>query len=201
MNWEARSIAQTAISTGKRAMVRTVELAKLTGIAVIKWVRKLPTAGANFGRFLWWILLAGIISKRLRLVLALSLFILWMAYLSYAALYKSRSPIVSHAQTAAATVAVVAEVEPGEEGKPSPKVKVIDLLTPDGPPPGSLLLIENLPTARGFEGKGEYLLLLSNSLYIIPPQRSPGNPMSGYEPPTIYRWNDEVRKQYESLHR
>jgi hypothetical protein len=158
--------------------------------------------------------LAGTISKRLRLVVAFALFIGWMCYLGYAALTKSHSPIVSHAQAAAAEVAVVAEVEVSADGKPDMKTKVVEALSPDAPPPGTELYVVNLPEVRGFEGPGQYLLLLLPDNFfrpkngnVLPPflvvgqLRSPGNDLSGVGKPAIYRWNEDVRKQYEKLHR
>jgi hypothetical protein len=214
MSSRARTIALATISIARRCTTGTGQLARQALIAVIKWLRKLPTAGATFGRLLWWGILVGIISKRVRLFAALVLFIGWMSYLGYAALTKSRSPIVSHAQAAAAEVAVVAEVETSEEGKPSIKAKVVELLSKEGPPPGTVLFILNLSDVRGFDGPGQYLLLLTpdaifrpNNGNDVPPYsvvgqlRSPGNDITGYGKPAIYRWNDDVRKQYEKLHR
>lgn len=186
------------------ATTRTSHLARTTAIAVLKWLRTLPTAGANFGRFLWWTILAGIISKRMRLFVALSLFIGWLSYLGYAALTKSHSPIVSHAQAAAADIAVVAEVEKGEDGKPSMSAKVVKNLSPNGPRPDTVLFVANLPDVRGFEGPGQYLLLLFPDLppyYVVGQLRSPGNDLTGVGKPAIYHWNEEVRMQYEKMHR
>jgi len=180
------------------------KLARSTEIAVLKYLRKLLTAGANFGRLPWWLILAGIISKRMRLFVALSLFIAWMGYLGYAALTKSHSPIVSHAQAAAAEVAVVADVEADQDGKPAMKVKVVETLLTGGPQAGTSLFVVNLPDARGFEGPGQYLLLLIPDLpqyYVVGQIRSPGNDLANVGKPAIYRWNDDVRKQYEKLHR
>jgi hypothetical protein len=199
-----RSMTLSALSTANRGVVRAGQLARLGIITVIKWFRKLPTAGATFGRFLWWLILAGIISKRMRLFVALALFIAWMGFLGFAALTKSRSPIVSHAQAAAAEVAVVADVEANSEGKPAMKVKVVESLTQGGPEPGTDLFVVNLPEVRGFEGSGQYLLLLSPDLpqyYVVGQLRSPGNDLSGIGKPAIYRWSEDVRKQYEKLHR
>jgi hypothetical protein len=132
------------------------------------------------------------------------MFLAWMGYLGYAALTKSHSPIVSHSQAAAAEVAVVADVEADPDGKPSMKVKVIETLLPGGPPAGTALFVVNLPDARGFEGPGQYLLLLTPDLpqyYVVGQLRSPGTDPSNSGKPAIYRWNDDVRKQYEKLHR
>jgi hypothetical protein len=44
------------------------------------------------------------------LIVAAVLFVGWLSWLGYAALTKSRAPVVSHAQAATAPVAVVAEL-------------------------------------------------------------------------------------------
>jgi hypothetical protein len=183
-------------------------------MAVKKWMKELPTAGATFGRLLWRKIVVGINSKRLRLIVALALFISWMAYLGYAALTKSHTPIVSRAQAAGTEVAVVAEVETDKDGKPSMKAKVVETLTPGEPKPGTVLFVVNLPEVRGFDGPGQYLLLLSPETFFqpnngneLPPfsvvgqLRSPGNELAGVGKPAIYRWTDDIRKQYEKLHR
>ncbi len=226
MSSRARQIALAAITITKRSVVavgqtsrRSVVVvgrqAKLTVIAVIKWVRKLLTAGVSFGRFLGLCIVAGMISKRMRLFAAIVLFVGWMSFLGYAALTKSRSPVVSHAQAAASALAVVAEVETDQEGKPVMRTKVIKSLTPDGPQPGTELLVLNLPDTRGFDGAGQYLLLLRPDSFFVQnmgnPQdpspfvvvgqlRSPGNDLTGVGKPAIYRWNEDVRKQFEALH-
>src|SRR5580692_6277800 len=91
--------------------------------------KKLPTAGATFGRLLLWGIVVGIISKRVRFFVALTLFIGWLGYLGYAALTKSHSPIVSHAQAAATELAVVTEVQVSADAKPDMKVKVVEALS------------------------------------------------------------------------
>lgn len=168
-----------------------------------------------FSRFLGLCIVAAIISKRMRLVVAIVLFVGWLGFLGYAALTKNRGPVVSHAQAAAATVAVVAEVEADQEGKPVMRTKVVESLVPDGPQPGTEILVMNLPEVRGFEGAGQYLLLLrpdsffppnmggaqeASPFVVVGQLRSPGNDLTGVGKPAIYRWSEEVRKQYEVLH-
>jgi hypothetical protein len=125
-----------------------------------------------------------------------------MGYLGYAALAKSRSPIVSHSQAAAASLAIVGELQADERGKPRPHVKVVESLTANGPSTGADLFISNLgDDVRGFEGAGQYLLLLKLPSYELVAQlRSPGTPESaGGRRPAVYRWSEDVRKQYEKL--
>ena len=159
-------------------------------------------------------IVGGLSIKRMRFFVALLLFVGWISYLGYAALNKSHSPIISHAQVAAASVVLVAEVAANPDDKPSIRVKVLESLTPSGPPLGSEVTILNLPNSRGFEGAGEYLLLLHPEFFFLKPQdnphelppysvvgqqRSPGNDLAGVGKPAIYRWNDDVRKQVERL--
>jgi hypothetical protein len=134
-------------------------------------------------------------SGRVRLFLAATLFICWIAYLGYAAAMKSRAPIVSHIQASAASAAVVAEVN-SLDAKP----KVTEKLWGDMPE-GEIEVL-NLSEARGFVGPGKYLLYLERRhamWLIVGQQRSPGNDLSGVGKPLIYPWSDDVRVQAEKL--
>ena len=141
-------------------------------------------------------------SRRWRLILASLAFVSWLSYLGYAALKKNRGPVTSHAQAAAARYAVVAVIKE-EDGVPGKQVKVIQTLTKNGPKEGVEIDVENLPRATkdsGFSGPGEYLLLLSEPPFtVVGQQRSPGNDLSGVGPPLVYRWSEEVRKQFEKM--
>jgi hypothetical protein len=156
-------------------------------------------------------------AKGLRLFLSLALFLGWMSYLGYAALTKSRSPIVSHIQVAAAPLAIVAELQSDKDGKPLPKCKVAESLEPGSPAAGREVTVTDLPAANGFEGPGQYLLLLQRtnpfqpdvhagttpeqSAYaLVGPQRSPGD-VNPTGKPLIYPWNEDVRSQFQVLHR
>jgi hypothetical protein len=219
MRLRTDNVVSSAVSIAARGIAKVVHLARLTVIAVIMWVRKIPTAGVTFGRLPWRSIVGGINSKRLRLIVALVLFVGWMAYLGYAALTKSRGPFVSHIQAAAASYAIVAEVDADKDGKPTTRVKVVEVLpsavSAGGPAAGTECEVLNLQEVRGFEGRGQYLLLLVPDTfairnpadphdipryYVVGQQRSPGNDLTGVGKPAIYRWNDDVRKQYEKLH-
>ena len=124
-------------------------------------------------------------SGRIRLFLATALFLCWIGWLAVTALTKSRAPTVSRAQAAAATVAVVADLEAGkvdresvvirlgpnqgqmvdvlkeEADKPAFVVAVVESLTPGGPEAGKKLGVVNLSKAAGYSGPGPYLLLLN----------------------------------------
>jgi hypothetical protein len=153
-------------------------------------------------------------NPRWRLILASAAFVAWLSYLGYAALSKNRGPVISRAQAAAAKHAFVARIEADDAGKPKPIVKVVSHLRGDGPPNGSEQFIANLPDAQGFDGAGDYLLLVvqdpivrlaradgpaTQPFMVQGQQRSPGNDLSGVGKPLIYRWTDEVRNQFEKL--
>jgi|GEM_PF-771698 len=112
------------------------------------------------------------------------LLLAWMTWLSYTALTKSHEPVVSHAQAAAAQLAVVAELTDGKQdqesslirpggiqgqnvtvmhaqaGKPGFVVKITDPLSPKGPAKDTEIAVWNLPNCSGYTGPGQYLLLL-----------------------------------------
>lgn len=147
-------------------------------------------------------------TPRVRLIIAAALFVGWLSWLGFTALTKSRAPVVSRAQAAGASVAVVAELEPGEGDAPSAVAKVDESFTPDAPT-GSIVVVD-LPKSRGFVGKGKYLLLLNKDAPDGPPmfklagqQRSPGADMADVGPPRIYPWTedtaDDMRKQARKL--
>ena len=137
------------------------------------------------------------ISPRLRLIAAAALFFGWMAWLSYAALSKSHGPVVSRAQSAAATHVVEARIEAGAGNKPLPAVKVVQSLKGDLKP-DAMVEVVNLSEAEGFTDAGNYLLLLSKSrtsdvYQVVGQQRSPGYDLVGK--PVIYPWSEEIREQ------
>jgi hypothetical protein len=147
------------------------------------------------------------ISAKVRLVAALVLFLGWIVWLGYTAVAKNRGPVVSHAQAAAATSAVVAEVT-AADGKPTAEVTVVESLHQDGPAVGSKLTVLNLPDAHGFVGPDTYLLLLAAepgglaaqaSYVVVGPQRSPGYDLAGTGHPAIYKWTPEVEVQARKL--
>jgi hypothetical protein len=133
-----------------------------------------------------------------RLILASLALVGWLGWLGYTSLTKSHAPIVSHAQAAAATAAVVVELN--DDGT---KAEVIDQVGNGKTevPKGNIEVV-NLPGARGFAGPGTYLLYLTathGGWQIVGQQRSPGNDMNGAGPPIIYPCTDDVRKQAEKL--
>ena len=151
---------------------------------------------------------------KLRLIVAAALFLGWLSWLGYSALAKNRGPIVSHVQASAAAHAVVGEVTVGADGKPAPEVKIVESFTAGGPAAGSEIYVVNLSEAKGFDGPGEYLLLLSDRQLpmsvpingksfpmhaLVGLQRSPGYELANTGSPTIYKLTPEVRTQAEKL--
>jgi hypothetical protein len=147
-------------------------------------------------------------------MVAAALFLGWLAWLSYTAVAKNRGPIVSHVQAAAAAHAIAVEVTAGADGKPAPEVKVTEAFTPGAPSVGSEIYVVNLADARGYDGPGQYLLLLNGNstgraipingkdvpLYsIVGMQRSPGYELAGVGSATIYKMTNEVRAQVKQL--
>lgn len=153
---------------------------------------------------------------KLRLVVAATLFVGWLVWLGYTAAAKNRGPVVSHVQAAAAAHAVVAELKADAEGKPALEVKVTESLVPGSPAAGTVLYVINLADAKGFDGPGEYLLLLTADpaprqipvngkdlpmRSLVGMQRSPGYELAGTGGPLIYRMSDSVRSQFQKLSR
>jgi hypothetical protein len=140
------------------------------------------------------------VSPRIRLIVAAVLFLGWMAWLGYAALTKSRGPVVSRAQAAAATDAVEVRIRPGAPGEP----EVVEIVRPlkGGLAKGAKVEVLNLGEAEGFDGEGDYLLLLvkdrHSDLYrVVGQQRSPGYETTGK--PRVYPWSPDVEEQAKAL--
>jgi hypothetical protein len=137
--------------------------------------------------------------QKLRLVAAALLFFGWLGYLGYAALSKSRGPVVSRAQAAGAQVAVVATLA----GDDAPKTAAVtEPLSANAPPVGTVLDIVNLDNVAGWEGTTEYLLLLEKQgdrFRVVGQQRSPGYEIGGVGKSHIYRWSDDVKAQAKKL--
>lgn len=136
--------------------------------------------------------------RKLRLAAAALLLLGWLGWLGYTALAKYRGPVVSRAQAAAATLAVVARVPGGEGAQVVEVTEVLSGVKPDGP-----LAVTNLADAVGYEGAGEYLLLLAkgrgDTFAVVGQLRTPG--YDGVGAPTVYRWTPAVRAQAEARFR
>jgi hypothetical protein len=136
-----------------------------------------------------------------RLLAAALLFVGWLAYLGYAAVSKSRGPVVSRAQAAAAAVVVFAAIK--GDNAPAGTAAVTANLK-DGPAVGTELDVVNLADASGWAGAGEYLLLLERTaagdkFRVVGQQRSPGYELGGVGKPTIYRRSADVEAQAAKL--
>lgn len=172
-------------------------------------------------------------ARKAFLIVATVLLLGWFAWLGYTALTKSHEPIVSHAQAAAATAPVVATLTAGEEGKesrllrpggieghstavlreradkPSLLVTVKEPLTNSAPAAGTVIGVSNITGCSGYEGPGDYLLLLvpipggnldnHPAFVVVGQQGSPGPELEGVGPPTIYKWGPDVRAQAKRL--
>lgn len=137
-------------------------------------------------------------APKLRLASASLLLAAWLGWLGYTAWAKYRGPVVSRAQAAAATLAVVAQVPAGHGAL---AVEVKEVLS--GPRPEGAVVVTNLADAAGFEGQGEYLLLLTklrgDAYAVVGPLQSPGYGAVGT--PTVYRWTPAVKAQAEARFR
>jgi hypothetical protein len=142
------------------------------------------------------------VSPRIRLIVAAVLFAGWMAWLGYAALTKSRGPVVSRSQAAAATDVVEASIAGGNDGKPA-AIEVVESFK-GGLTAGTKVEVVNLTESDGFAGDGRYLVLLvkdrtSDAYRVAVPPRSPGYEFTAR--PRVYPWSEEIRKQSEVLFR
>lgn len=143
---------------------------------------------------------------KLFLVVSAVALVCWFAWLSYAALNKSRAPIVPRAQASVTPVPVRATVT-ADGDKPKSIVTVVEVLKPvKGVEKGSKLDVTNLSTARGFVGEGEYLLLLVPEPFAFTADDSPAYQLvalrasaTDTDPPTIYRWSADVEAQAKKL--
>ncbi len=131
-------------------------------------------------------------ARRLRLAAAALLLVGWLGWLGYTAWAKYHGPVVSRSQAAAATLAVVARV-PGGDG--AQVVEVTEVLS--GAKPDAPLAVVNLADSVGYDGPGEYLLLLvkarGDTFAVVGPLRTPGYDSVGV--PTVYRWTPAVEAQ------
>lgn len=117
---------------------------------------------------------------RARLTVAALLFAGWLGYLLLLVVLTRHTIVLSRPQFLVADLWVLAEVT-GDEGKPNPKVKVLDLFWFKSPAMLKLkdqtIAIGNLPDAgpQGYVGPGKYILpvkkieMANIPMYIVPP--------------------------------
>jgi hypothetical protein len=145
-------------------------------------------------------------AARLRLVVAVLLFLGWIAWLGYLAL-PSVTPreVLSHSQFLVSQLDVIARVEADERGHPAARVAVEEVLWPAGQQDlaGRPLTVTNLSESKGFTGPGAYILPLvraDDAYKVAAAPRSPGydgGVSSRF--PRIYPASEQNRKQQESI--
>jgi hypothetical protein len=140
---------------------------------------------------------------KLRLGIALVLFLGWMAYLGWMALEYGKPDIVSRSQLVVATDVIVAELKTNEVGEILPDIKVDSILRGEHVKTDSELTLLNstkarLPGGKKFPGPGKYLLplVIDHSGTKI----APAPPSPGFEGETIliYPWNPSVENQWRT---
>jgi hypothetical protein len=140
---------------------------------------------------------------KVRLVLAVLALFAWVGYVAFQALAYGRFPVVSHAQLLVSTLDVVADVTANAQGRPEPKVHVVEVHWPAGRKDlaGQDIVVGNLtdPAVEGFHGSGRYILPLiagKGGMYQVA-----GLPRSpGFErPPVFFIYPDTplTRKQLD----
>lgn len=97
-----------------------------------------------------------------RLLIAFGLLAAWIGYIAYQALAFGRFPVVSHSQLLVSTLDVIADVRADADGRPEPKVHVVEVHWPSSRKElaGQEITVTNLPSATGFQGAGRYVLPL-----------------------------------------
>jgi hypothetical protein len=141
-------------------------------------------------------------AARVRLAVAVALFLAWVGWLGFLAATDARPPVVSDPQLLAAAAEVVAHVEAGPDGQLPRSVTVKQVLRGNGLAVGQTIVVANLPDSAGYAGPGDYLIPLAPGeagAYRIPgPARSPGSELSKVPlRALIYPWNDAVRAQHK----
>src|SRR5262249_982469 len=102
---------------------------------------------------------------------------------------------------------LVAEVSVGQDGLPTPTVKVLEVLRGENVDKTQPAQVLNLPAAmptdaNGFPGAGAYLLPVvggGRAVAVAGFPRFPGCDSVPPARPAIYVWNDNTRKQLKAL--
>jgi hypothetical protein len=144
--------------------------------------------------------------RRLFIVLTACLFLGWLGWLARAVDQRHATEILSRAQLAAASQAIIADVSIDASGLPNPTITNAQVLwtnptlgkAPDPP----ITRIPNLSEAQvptgGFPGAGKYLLLIGPDGIVGLP-RSPGFSETKLARPIVYRWNPLLETQFRTL--
>lgn len=136
--------------------------------------------------------------RKAALVVTWGLFAAWVAWLGWQSLRFGKFPVVSRAQLAAADLAVVAEIRSADGGLPNPAVLIKKVEWPAGAdaPVGKEITVQDLQGAKGFDGPGEYLLLLNRRGSEFALTHLPRSPlMHPSNPRLIYPATDLVLRQ------
>ena len=138
-----------------------------------------------------------------RLLVTFGLLAGWIGYIAYQALAFGRFPVVSHAQLLVSTLDVVADVAADADGRPEPKVHVVEVHWPAGQQQIARqdITVTNLPGAAGFQGAGRYILPLvpgeGGEYQVAGLPRSPG--FDGRSAHFIYPDTPLTRRQLDAV--
>jgi len=147
---------------------------------------------------------------KLRLAIAILLFVGWLGFLAYLALLKANPVVVSRWQMMAATHAIVAQITLDSDGRPK-EIAHVEQVFPeksqDGPAIGQDLELSGLPKAHLPSGKP---FAAGERRYLIPLTKEAGNqfhvvalpPSPGYDFSSrllIYPWTPDVERQVREL--
>ena len=146
---------------------------------------------------------------RIRLGVAIVLFLSWLGWLALAVAEKGKTPVVSRAQLAGANLVVLGRVDadPEDPSAPGTTVQVTSVLSGDPTVAGKTLSVMNLrsaspPGASGFPGTGDYVLALvsdGKTFRVAGLPRSPGYGEAMPPRPVIYRWTPAMEAQMKGL--
>ncbi len=137
---------------------------------------------------------------RLRLAIAVLIFVGWIGWLVYLAILGTpRPPVLSHSQVLVSNLDVIAQIDALDP----PKIKIKEILWPHKEaekPPESPVEVPHLPSCVGWNGPGEYLVPLRtdwHGSYDVQPLP----PTPGFEkaPPRIYRATPETLREYRTI--
>jgi hypothetical protein len=138
-----------------------------------------------------------------RLVVAALLFVGWVSYLGYLVWRTQDLVVVSRSQAIMAHLVLVGDVGADQEGRPA-AVVVKSVLwaraTADRQLAGKEIVVDWPNAIRGYDGPGEYLLLLNDSVgdrfHVTPLPTVPG--FAGGEA-RIYRATDDALSQVREV--
>jgi hypothetical protein len=140
---------------------------------------------------------------RLRLALAVVLFLGWIAWLAYLAM-PSVTPreVLSHSQFLISQLDVIARIDADAEGRPVSPIHVEEVHWPASAKDkvGQSLVVTNIKGMKdhGFAGPGLYIVPLirdDDAFKVAPAPRSPGYDGGSHRFPRIYPATEQNRRQ------